>query len=213
MKTAIKYLLLLWCIIASSQSFDSISKHYKQQQKQQIDTLINYAKTKHSSAWLNLLPTVNYDIDRSNVNLSISLANFSNYYQQKQRNKIELAKLQQTLEIKLENKLIQLENEYLTLQLEVKLQEADYINSESELTYILLKKEQFIHHELILEDWLKIKQTYTQKLYKHRAAMENLQLQIQQFQNKLKHTGVLKISRTLKRLLDIYKDLKLQIDA
>ena len=212
MKTLIIHILLFGSITLWAQSFDSISQYYKQQQQKRIDTLISFSKTKNSNAWLNLLPSVNYGVDRSSLNIGISLSNFSNYYQQKQRNKIELAKLHENLEVRFQDKLVKLENDYLKLQLEVKLKEADYKILANELEYVLLKKEQFKHHKLILENWLKIKQAFLQKLNRNTAAIENLLLQINRFKNKLKYPYRLKITITLQRLLEIYDDLKLKLN-
>lgn len=212
MKMLLTYILLVWLAIANGQSFDSISKNYKTLELKQIDTRIELNSEKTNHAWLNLLPSVNYDIDANSINLGISLSNFSNYYQLKQRNKIELAKLQENLETRLENNLVKLENDYLKLQLEVKLKEVDYKTIANELEYILLKKEQFKHHKLILENWLKIKQVFLQKLNRSIAQVENLLLQVNRFKNKVKYPYRLKIAITLQRLLEIYHDLKLKLD-
>ncbi|MDY7397044.1 hypothetical protein UMM65_17515 [Aureibaculum sp. 2210JD6-5] len=166
--------------------FDSIIKKYKSHQSQRMDTLIKLTKEKTGTAWLNLLPSVNHDVDRSNVNVGISLSNFSNYYQQKRRNGIEIEKLKVTIQNQLDNELIRLENDYLKLIFERQSLETEINSLKLKTELFELKRSQFENNKINLESFLKIKETYHNTLLKLEGNLDGLVLRIINFQNKIK---------------------------
>ncbi|MDY7397026.1 hypothetical protein UMM65_17425 [Aureibaculum sp. 2210JD6-5] len=166
--------------------FDSIIKQYQSHQSQRMDTLIKLIKEKTGTAWLNLLPSVNYDVDRSSVNVGISLSNFSNYYQQKLRNGIEIEKLKVTMQNQLDNELIRLENEYLKLIFERQSLETEINSLKLKTELFELKRSQFENNKINLESFLKIKETYHNTLLKLEGNLDGLVLRIINFQNKIK---------------------------
>lgn len=74
-------------------------------ENKKTDSIINLYKQKSDYKYLNLLPSVSYDIKNNSINAGFSLSSLSNYYQQRHRNKIQLAQLEQRLNEKTENKL------------------------------------------------------------------------------------------------------------
>ena len=72
----------------------SITYDFEISQKKKIDSTINFYSIKQKKSWLNLLPSFNYDLDSHTFNVGVSLNSLASFYQQKKRNKIELAKLE-----------------------------------------------------------------------------------------------------------------------
>ncbi|MBJ2173635.1 hypothetical protein JBL43_05260 [Aureibaculum sp. A20] len=208
MKVTITFILALmfsWTSTAQIE-FDSIIQDYKNHQLQRMDTLTKLTKSKTGTAWLSLLPSVNYDIDNSSVNIGISLSNFSNYHQQKQRNLIEIQKLKESMKNQMDNELVRLENDYLKLIFEMQNLETEVNSLKLKTELFELKKSQFEHTKINLESYLKIKQTYHNALLNIDGSLDGLIIKIKNFQNRIKSQS--KLSQefqvmTLKEKLDV----------
>lgn len=136
---------------------------YKEKGLQKIDSTISTYENRQKKSWLNLLPNLNYDLKNQSFNIGISLNSFANFYQQKQRNKIELAKYKHSLIEKLDRDFesIQLKIEsfkidFIMLKYKIELFEIDF-----NLFQISLGKYQ--NSEISSEDFLKFKQSYLNK--------------------------------------------------
>lgn len=155
---------LIFCILSSnlfSQNLSDSLISYKKVEKAKIDTLLKLQKDKKGLLWLNLLPGVIYDIDRNIFNLSLNLSNISVYLQQKQRNRIERAKLEVQLTENLRNDLISIEKEVFLLKsdsTEVVLLENNYKLSQKLLSIV---EKQYKNNEINAESFLKFQQEHT----------------------------------------------------
>ena len=110
--------------------------------------------------YLNLLPNVSYDAFNNAFNVGFSLTGLANYYQQRQRNKIELAQLENRLKERLENDI-----EKINLEVEVFLLDCDMLKSEIDLFEIdhdlfTITKGKYDNKEITTEEYLKLKRSY-----------------------------------------------------
>ena len=81
---------------------------YKNNQKTKIDSTLNEYKNNNKKGFLSLLPSVNYNF-MTGASVGFNLSNFINYNQTKQRNKIELKRLEFQLQTSLKNEINQAE--------------------------------------------------------------------------------------------------------
>lgn len=110
-------IMLLQCSISAfSQSSNPLFATVEKVQNKKIDSLISFNTDKNKLQYLALLPSLNYNFLESNFSVGISISNLSNFYQNKQRNKIELERLKLQLNEKKENNLLKLEKEYELIQ-------------------------------------------------------------------------------------------------
>ena len=130
---------------------------YKKSLEIKNDNVIKKFEQKNNLKWLSILPSFNYDIDNQSFNVGISFSNFSRYYQQKQRNKIELQKLAASLQeasarkvSNLEELIFDFESKYNVILLDKSLLETN-----RQLFQITHGK--YINHEIPIEDFLKAK--------------------------------------------------------
>jgi hypothetical protein len=84
---------------------------FEKNRNQKIDSLINFNTDKNKLQYLAVLPSINYNFLDNTFNLGISLSNLSTFYQNKQRNKVELERLKFQLTEKRKRPL-SLEKEY-----------------------------------------------------------------------------------------------------
>jgi len=105
---------------------------FKERQLSEIDTSLSNLETPKGLKYLSLAPSVSYSVN-TGVNVGISFSNISNFIQQKHRNKIEKAKLENQL---LEN----LESEIF----KAKETEIEILNSFEKAAFeVVILKEQF----------------------------------------------------------------------
>lgn len=133
---------------------------FENSQKKKIDSTINYYSKNQKSIWLNLLPSFNYDLQNQTFNVGISLNSLAQFYQQKQRNKIEIAKLQQVLITKLNNNLDKLNLEiekfyfqYQNLQSKLEIFKIDF-------NLFLITQGKYNNSEITTEQYFKLKKSY-----------------------------------------------------
>lgn len=78
---------------------------FREIQLSKIDTSLLSLETPKGLQYLSLAPSISYSVN-TGVNVGVSLSNISNFIQQKQRNKIEKAKLETQLLEKLNNEIL-----------------------------------------------------------------------------------------------------------
>ncbi|MEO9513229.1 MAG: TolC family protein [Flavobacteriaceae bacterium] len=172
-------------ITTSKFNQDNFLEHYKKNRSFEIDTLLNSTKNKNSFAWLNLLPSINYDLDQNSFNVSISLNTFAQYAQQKKRNEIEILRLKESLESSLNNKLLSIENQYLNIKLDLSSLQYDLQNFEINNQLYHLKKAQYHNNKINLESWLKFQQDYLKSIAILDKKINALDIRIQNLQKKI----------------------------
>ena len=124
---------------------------------QQIDSLINFNADKNKLQYLALLPAINYNFLENNFNVGISISNLSTFYQNKQRNKIELERLKLQLTEKKDNDLIKLQEEYELILDTYEVLKLELQNTTLTTEIFNLKKAQYENNKITLEDWLNVR--------------------------------------------------------
>ncbi|MBG6112223.1 hypothetical protein IWX84_003126 [Flavobacterium sp. CG_9.10] len=155
-------------------------------QSQKIDSLINFNTDKNKLQYLAVLPSVNYDFLENKFNLGISLSNLSNYYQNKQRNKIELEKLKFQLIEKKENDLLELEKEYELILDTYEILKLELDNTTLTKEIFNLKKSQYENNKITLEDWLNVQKNHQDRNLVILAKHKSLISKMKQFEVKIK---------------------------
>lgn len=111
------FCLIFYNYIFHAQNLDSLLIDYQLKEISQINEICDSQKLNEKSKWLNLLPSVSYSATGNTFSVGINLNSFSNYFQQKKRNKIEIEKLRTQLLQRLDAQILQLNqkiNDYFT---------------------------------------------------------------------------------------------------
>ena len=180
-------IMLLQCSISAfSQSSNPLFSTVEKIKSQKIDSLISFNSDKNKLQYLALLPSLNYNFLESNFSLGISISNLSNFYQNKQRNKIELERLKLQLNEKKDNDLFKLETEY-----ELILDTYEILNIELENTTLTteifnLKKAQYENNKITLEDWLNVQKNLQDRNLVILAKRKNISSKMKRFEAKIK---------------------------
>lgn len=142
-------------LVLSQSKIEALDK-INQRQDQKIDSLINFNTDKKKLEYLSVLPSVNYDFLANTFSVGISISNLSNFYQNKQRNRIELERLKFQLLEKKENDLLVLEKEYELIQDAFAVLKLELENTSLVKEIYNLKKSQYENNKITLEDWLNV---------------------------------------------------------
>lgn len=180
-------MLFQYSIFVFGQNKNTFLSVIEKNQNQKIDSLINFNTDKDKLQYLALLPSINYNFLDNNFNVGISLSNLSNYYQNKQRNKIELEKLRFQLTEKKENDLFELEKEYELIQDTYEILKLELDNSSLTKEIFNLKKAQYENNKITLEDWLNVQKNNQDRNLVIFAKHKNLISKMKQFEVKIKN--------------------------
>ena len=166
------------------QKYDSILKYRN-------NLTLNQFSEKNSLKWLSIIPSLNYDIDSETFNVGISFSNFSRYYQQKQRNKIQLAQLETRLEEKLSNDLekLELRIESFKIDYDILKNKIDLFKFEFDLFQI--SKGKYSNNEITSEEFLTLKINYFTKKNNLKNSLLKLELKAKAIQQKTKSDTLL----------------------
>lgn len=180
-------ILVLQCsIITLAQNRDSLLSVVEKNKDQKIDSLIGFNADKNKLQYLAILPSVNYNFLDNTFNLGISLSNLSTFYQNRQRNKIELDKLKFQLIEKKENELLALEKEYELLIDSYDILKLELSNSSLTNEIFHLKKAQYENNKINLEDWLNVQKNYQDRKIAIFAKGKSIISKMKQFEVKIK---------------------------
>lgn len=128
-----------------------------------IDSLMQFNKETNKLKYLALLPSINYNFFQNSFNVGISISNLANYYQTKQRNKIELEKLKFQLIEKKDNDIIHLEEEFELLLDDYDILKLELDNTTLTTEIFNLKKKQYDNNKITLEEWLNVQKAFQDK--------------------------------------------------
>ena len=154
--------VLFVCLAVHSGCFGQES--FKRKENLKIDSILTSFKNSKEHQYLNLLPQVSYDALNNSFNVGFSLSGLANYYQQRKRNKIELAQLELSLNERLSNDLdkLNLEIENFNIDYEILKNQIDLFKLDFDLFQI--SKGKYQNNEITSEDFLKLKKSFlTQK--------------------------------------------------
>lgn len=181
-------IILLQCSISAfSQSKNPLFATVEKVKSQKIDSLISFNSDKNKLQYLALLPSLNYNFLESNFSIGISISNLSNFYQNKQRNKIELERLKLQLNEKKENDLFKLETEYELIQDTYEILSLELDNTTLTKEIFNLKKAQYENNKITLEEWLNVQKNFQDRNLVILAKRKNLISKMKQFEVKIKN--------------------------
>ena len=180
-------ILLLHCsVIALAQNKNPLFATVEKIKSQKIDSLINFNSDKNKLQYLALLPSLNYNFLESNFSVGISISNLSNFYQNKQRNKIELERLKLQLTEKKDNDLFELETEYELILDTYEILRLELDNTTLTMEIFNLKKAQYENNKITLEDWLNVQKNFQDRNQVILAKRKNLNSKMKHFEAKIK---------------------------
>lgn len=185
-----KYLTPIFLIInsitSSGQERNIVLSEIDKLKNQKIDSLIGFNTDKNKLEYLAVLPSINYNFLDNTFSVGVSLSNLANFYQNKQRNKIELEKLKFQLTEKKENDLFELEKEYELIQDTYEILKLELENTTLTKEIFNLKKAQYENNKITLEDWLNVQKNFQDRNLVLFAKRKNLISKMKQFEIKVK---------------------------
>lgn len=180
-------ILLFHCsVIALAQNKNPLFATVEKMKTQKIDSLISFNSDKNKLQYLALLPSINYNFLESNFSVGISISNLSNFYQNKQRNKIELERLKLQLNDKKDNDLFELETEYELILDTYEILKMELDNTTLTMEIFNLKKAQYENNKITLEDWLNVQKNFQDRNLIILAKRKNLTSKMKHFEAKIK---------------------------
>ncbi|TRX01658.1 hypothetical protein FNW12_16935 [Flavobacterium gawalongense] len=179
-------IMLFHSIFTFGQDKNPLLSEIEKNKNKKIDSLISFNTDKNKLQYLAVLPSINYDFLDKTFNVGISLSNLSNFYQNKQRNKIELEKLKFQLIEKKENDLFELEKEYELIQDTYEVLKLELENTTLTKEIFNLKKAQYENNKITLEDWLNVQKNFQDRNLVILAKRKNLISKMKQFEVKIK---------------------------
>ena len=187
-KSIILNIILLQCsTFVFGQNNNPLFYSIEKSKSQKIDSLINFNADKNKLQYLALLPSLNYNFLESNFSVGISISNLSNYYQNKQRNKIELERLKFQLEEKKENDLFKLEKEYELILDTYEILKLELDNTTLTKEIFNLKKAQYDNNKITLEEWLTVQKNNQDRNLLLFSKTKSLATKMKQFEGKIKN--------------------------
>jgi hypothetical protein len=168
-----------------SRSLGQIPFIEKEQHK--IDSTLLLYQQKDKYKFLNLLPSVNYDALNNSFNVGFSLTGLANYYQQKRRNQIELAKLENSLSERLENKIEKLDLEKAAIKAALNSLENEALVFEIDVQLYEISKGKYKNAEITTEDFLKLKKVYLTRKNSLKNKLSKLLLKAKKIELKSKN--------------------------
>ena len=169
-----------------SQTSDTIFKNYNKIEIQKIDSVVYFNKQKDNYKYLVLLPNINYNIVDNSFGIGVNLSNFSNYFQTKKRNEIEVEKLRFQLLEAQKNDLENLSNEYELILNTFEILRLELDNTTLAQEIFNLKKTQYEHNKITLEEWLNVQNDFQKTNLLLFAKRKNLITKMKQFEMKIK---------------------------
>jgi len=184
---------IIFCIILYqyssyiyAQTKNPILYNFEKNHNQRIDSLIQFNSDKNKLEYLAVLPSVNYNFFEKTFNVGVSLSNLASFYQNKQRNKVELERLRFQLTEKKENDLFNLEKEYELIQDTYEILKLELDNTSLSMEIFNLKKAQYENNKITLEDWLNVQKNNQDRNLVIFAKRKNLISKMKQFEMKIK---------------------------
>jgi hypothetical protein len=179
-------MLFQFSILVFAQNKNPMFATVEKIKSQKIDSLISFNTDKNKLQYLALLPSLNYNFLESNFSVGISISNLSNFYQNKQRNKIELERLKLQLTEKKDNDLLKLETEYELILDTYEILRLELDNTTLTKEIFNLKKAQYENNKITLEDWLNVQKNNQDRNLVILAKRKNLISKMKQFEVKIK---------------------------
>ena len=169
------------------QNSREILSNIENKKKKEIDSLLYFSKDKKKLEYLAVLPSINYNFFENSFNVGISLSNLSNFYQTKQRNKIELERLKFQLNEKKEKDIAVLESEYDLLKDAFDILKLELENTTLALEIFNLKKAQYDNNKITLEEWLTVQKNNQDRNLLLFSKTKSLATKMKQFEGKIKN--------------------------
>jgi hypothetical protein len=179
-------ILLQFGVFSFGQNKNAVLSEVEKYKTQKIDSLIGFNTDKNKLEYLAVLPSINYNFLDNTFNVGVSLSNLANFYQNKQRNKIELERLKFQLTEKKENDLFELEKEYELIRDTYEILKLELDNTTLTTEIFNLKKAQYENNKITLEEWLNVQKNNQDRNLVLFAKRKNLVSKMKQFEVKVK---------------------------
>lgn len=170
-----------------SQNTKSFLNDIEKEKKQKIDSLLYFNKDKNKLEYLAVLPSINYNFFENSFNVGISLSNLANFYQTKQRNKIELERLKFQLDEKKENDIAALEKEYELIKDTYDILILELENTTLAEEIFNLKKAQYDNNKITLEEWLNVQKSNQDRSLLLFSKVKKISSAMKDFEGKIKN--------------------------
>ena len=186
-------ILLVWFLFflisnhVACQNSKTFLKNIENHKKKEIDSLLIFSKDKNKLEYLAVLPSINYNFFENSFNVGISVSNLANFYQTKQRNKIELERLKFQLNEKKEKDIAVLESEYDLLKDAFDILKLELENTTLALEIFNLKKAQYDNNKITLEEWLNVQKNNQDRNLLLFSKTKSLATKMKQFESKIKN--------------------------
>ena len=165
----LNYAFIFVINLVNAQDFDKLILKYKIEKEKENILVLEKTKEKSNLKWLNLLPNISYNMSTKSANIGISLNSFARFKQSKNRNNINRENLANNLQVRLDLKITQLQNDLDLLRLDslILIEKIKGISLYNEL--FQLKKDMYKNNKIDLESWLNVQ--ISEK--KYRSNLEN----------------------------------------
>ena len=182
----IKYSLCIIFIISFYHIQSQELETYKKNREFKNDSVLNSFSQKDKFKVLNILPSISYNALNNAFSVGFSLSGLSNYYQQKQRNKIEIARLKQALNENLTNDLdkLNIDIEAFKMDYQILKNQIDLFQFDFDLFQI--SKGKYKNSEITSEDFLKLKKDFLAKKNSLKTSVLKLRLKALKIEQKTK---------------------------
>ena len=176
---------------------------YFVKEKSKIDSISNNFRENLPKKYYTFLPSINYNLQNNSFNIGFSLNSLTSFYQNKRRNKIELSKLENSLNQKLEQNLkkINLDLTFLENEIELTRNKIEIFEIEINLYKIILGK--YKNSEITTENFLKEKKNFLSKKLNINTQIQKLNLSAQQ----LEENFLIKKSNKIKSLENEFENI------
>ena len=180
-------ILLQFGVFVFAQNKNLVLSDFEKSKNQKIDSLIRFNTDKNKLEYLAVLPSINYNFIENSFNVGVSLSNLANFYQNKQRNKIELERLKFQLDEKKEKDIAALEQEYELIKDTYDILILELNNTALAEEIFNLKKAQYDNNKITLEEWLNVQKSTQDRVLLLLTKVKKIALKMNEFQGKIKN--------------------------
>lgn len=201
----IKYSFLLFVLFSTKTN--SQTEKFLKKQEIKIDSTINIYKSSKKKLWLNFIPSINYDLKESSFSVGFNLNSLTNFYQQKQRNKIQLAQLENSLreKVKAESELIKLDIEEYNFKKEILKNKIDIFKIDHDIFKI--NKGKYKNGEIATQEFFKYKKEYLTKINNLKNEFYQIKLKAKKIEKKTEEKKYIKMLDSIKVKIKFYKNI------
>jgi len=155
---------------------------YRENRLKSVDSTLKTLDNSGNLAVLSLVPSVNYSFE-TGVSVGFSLGNFTQYFIQKKRAKIELKRLENELKTSVSNDIIRAQEQVEKLDLQ-RFEAANALKILAlEFELIQITYIEYVNNELTFSDYQRAKIAYNAKFFAFLSQVSALDLSLSRYYN------------------------------